>query len=177
MGIGNTTSASAIISAVTGISPAQAAGRGTGVDNKGLSHKTDVIQRVLDFHHPDPGNGFDILRALGGFELAGIAGATLAAASEGCAVVLDGVISTAAGLIAHLICPDIREYLISGHQSVEKAQKAALDYMGLEPVVDLGMGLGEGTGAALAIDLAETACRIMTEMASFDEAKISRGPC
>lgn len=177
MGIGNTTSASAIISAVTGISPAQAAGRGTGVDNKGLSHKTDVIQRVLDFHHPDPENGFDILRTLGGFELAGIAGATLAAASEGCAVVLDGVISTAAGLIAYLICPDIREYLISGHQSVEKAQEAALACMGLTPVVDLGMRLGEGTGAALAIDLAETACRIMTEMASFDEAKISRSPC
>jgi len=174
MGIGNTTSASAIICAVTGITPAQAAGRGTGVDNKGLSHKTEVIERVLNFHRPDPENGFEILRTLGGFELAGIAGAALVAASFGCAVVLDGVISTAAGLIAYLLCPDIRGYLISGHKSVEKAQAAALAHMGLEPVVDLGMRLGEGTGAALAIDLAETACRIMSEMASFDEAKISR---
>ncbi|WDP92052.1 MAG: nicotinate-nucleotide--dimethylbenzimidazole phosphoribosyltransferase [Desulfobacter sp.] len=176
MGIGNTTSASAIISAVTGISPAQATGRGTGVDNKGLSHKTEVIQRILDFHNPDPENGFDILRTLGGFELAGIAGAALAAASRGCAVILDGVISTAAGLIAYLLCPDIQGYLISGHKSVEKAQAAALDRMGLAPVMDLDMRLGEGTGAALAMDLAETACRIMDEMASFDEAKISRSP-
>jgi len=176
MGIGNTTSAAAIICAVTGITPAMATGRGTGVDNKGLSHKTQVIERVLNFHRPHPDNGFEILRTLGGFELAGIAGAALAAASTGCAVVLDGVISTAAGLIAYMLCPDIRGYLISGHRSVEKAQAAALSHMALEPVMDLGMRLGEGTGAALAIDLAETACRIMTDMASFDEAKISRSP-
>ena len=176
MGIGNTTSASAIISAITGITPAQATGRGTGVDDKGLSHKTEVIERVLNFHQPDPKNGLEILRTIGGFELAGIAGATLAAASKGCAVVLDGVISTAAGLVAYLINPDIQGYLIAGHQSVEKAQAAALAHMGLEPVVDLSMRLGEGTGAALAIDLTETACKLMSEMASFDEAKISRSP-
>lgn len=174
MGIGNTTAATAIICAVTGIEPADATGRGTGVDNKGLSHKTEVIQRILAFHRPDPADGLGILEAVGGFEIAGIAGACLAAASKGCAVVLDGVISTAAGLLAYLMNPDIGGYLISGHRSVETAQIAALERMDLTPVIDLDMRLGEGTGAALAMDLAETACRIMCEMASFDEAKISR---
>jgi len=174
MGIGNTTSASAIISAVTGITPAQATGRGTGVDNKGLEHKTEVIERVLAFHRPNPFNGFEILQKIGGFEIAGLAGAILAAASKGCAVVLDGVISTAAGLVAHVICPDIQGYLISGHKSVEQAQKAALSQMGLTPVIDFNMRLGEGTGAAMAIDAVDAACKIMTQMASFDEARISR---
>ena len=173
MGIGNTTSASAIISTITGISPAQAAGRGTGVDNKGLEHKIEVIEKVLNFHGLDPLDGFQILQKIGGFEIAGIAGAVLAAASRGCAVVLDGVISTAAGLIAFVINPNIQGYLISGHKSVEKAQKAALAHMNLEPVIDFNMRLGEGTGAALAIDAAQTACKIMDEMASFDDAKIS----
>jgi len=174
MGIGNTTSASAIISAVTGLEPGRTTGRGTGVDDQGLSHKTEVIARVLNFHRPDPADGMEILAAVGGFEIAGIAGAALAAASRGCAVVLDGVISTAAGLIAFLLNPAVGDYFIAGHKSVETAHTAALEHMGLEPVVDLSMRLGEGTGAALAIDLADTACKLMCEMASFDEAKISR---
>ena len=173
MGIGNTTSASAIISAATGITPAQATGRGTGIDDAGMRHKIKVIQKVLDFHRPNPQDGLDILCKVGGFEIAGIAGAALAAASEGVAVVLDGVISTAAGLIAHLIRPEVGGYLISGHRSVEIAQTAALEQMGLKPVVDLDMRLGEGTGAALAIDIVVAACRIMNEMASFDEAGVS----
>ncbi len=174
MGIGNTTAASAIISAVTGLSPDRTTGRGTGMDNQGLTHKAEVIQRVLNLHSPDPGNGLHILSAMGGFEIAGIAGAALAAASHGCAVVLDGVISTAAGLIAHLLNPDIADYFIAGHKSVEIAHTAALEHMGLDPLVDLAMRLGEGTGAALAMDLADTACCLMDQMASFDEAKISR---
>jgi len=174
MGIGNTTSASAIICAITGISPDQATGRGTGVDNKGLEHKTKVIERVLAFHQPNPANGFEILEKIGGFEIAGIAGAILAAASKGCAVVLDGVISTAAGLVAHTINPLVQGYLISGHKSVEPAQKAALTHMDLTPVIDFNMRLGEGTGAAMAMDTIDAACKIMTQMASFDEAKISR---
>lgn len=174
MGIGNTTSASAIISCITGISPDQAAGRGTGIDNKGLFRKTEVIERALNFHTPDPENGFEILQKIGGFEIAGIVGAMLAAASQKTAIVLDGVISTAAGLIAHLINPDIQGYLISGHKSAEKAQKAALEFMTLEPLIDFNMRLGEGTGAALAIDMADAACKIMCEMASFDEAKVAR---
>ena len=174
MGIGNTTAAAALICAAAGLTPDQATGRGTGVDDEGLAHKTKVIKKILAFHHPDPADGLTLLQTLGGFELAGIAGAALAAASKGCAVVLDGVISTAAGLIAWLIHPDIRHYFIAGHQSVEKAHTAALDLMGLDPVLDLSMRLGEGTGAALAINLAEAACSLMNEMASFDEARISR---
>lgn len=174
MGIGNTTSASAIICVITGILPSQATGRGTGVDDKSLAHKTKVIEKVLNFHTIDPGNGFEILQKIGGFEIAGIAGAILAAASKKTAVVLDGVISTAAGLVAYVINPKIQGYLISGHKSVEKAQESALSHMNLTPIIDFNMRLGEGTGAALAIDMADAACKIMTQMASFDEAKVAK---
>jgi len=174
MGIGNTTSASALISVITGISPAEAAGRGTGVDDKGLAHKIEVIERVLAFHALDPANGFEILQKIGGFEIAGMTGAILAAASQKTAIVLDGVISTAAGLVAYLIHPAVQGYLISGHRSVEKAQKAALGHMNLAPLIDFDMRLGEGTGAALAMDVIDAACKILCEMASFDEAKVAR---
>ncbi len=182
MGIGNTTAASCIICAATGLTPDQATGRGTGVDDKGLEHKTKVIKKVLNFHalgqtNCQPGgqiDGFEILQKIGGFEIAGIAGAVLAAASKKTAIVLDGVISTAAGLIAFLINPAVQGYLISGHQSVEISHRAALEFMELEPLLDLNMRLGEGTGAALAIDMAQASCKIMSEMASFDDAKIAR---
>jgi nicotinate-nucleotide--dimethylbenzimidazole phosphoribosyltransferase len=173
MGIGNTTSASAIISAVTGITPAEATGRGTGIDDKGVQLKAEIIERALHFHNPDPGNGFEVLQKIGGYEIAGIVGAILAAASKKTAIVLDGVISTAAGLIAYLINPDIQGYLISGHKSTELAQKAALSYLKMEPVIDFQMRLGEGTGAALTMSVVETAARIMREMASFEEAGVS----
>ncbi len=174
IGIGNTTSATAIICAVTGVSPKEATGRGTGLDDEGLKHKAEVIQRALDFHNPDSKDGLEILGRVGGFEIGGIVGAILAAALMKTLVVLDGVISTAAGLIAYLINPDIRDYLVSGHKSVEVAQKSALNYMQLDPVLDLDMRLGEGTGAAITIDIVETACKIMREMASFDEAGVSK---
>ena len=174
MGIGNTTSASAIISAITGITPSAVTSRGTGIDNKGLEHKVKVIEKALKFHDLDPENGFEILRKIGGFEIAGIVGAALVAAYNQTAIVLDGVISTAAGLIAYLINPDVKGYLISGHKSVETAQQAALSYIGLTPIIDLNMRLGEGTGAALTIDLADASCRIMREMASFDEAGVAQ---
>jgi len=133
-----------------------------------------VIEKALQFHNPDPLKGFDVLQKAGGYEIAGIAGAVLAAASRRVAVVLDGVISTAGGLIAYLINPDIRGYLISGHRSVEPAHQAALSYMDLEPVIDLNMRLGEGTGAAIAINIVEAVAKIMCEMASFDEAGVSK---
>jgi len=174
MGIGNTTAATAVICAVTGITPAQATGRGTGVDDKVLQHKMKVIEKALSFHKPEPKDGLDVLQKVGGLEIGGIAGAALAAASQGVAVVLDGVISTAGGLIAYLINPDIRGYLVCGHRSVEPAQKAATDFMKTDPVIDLNMRLGEGTGAAIAINLLEAAAKIMTEMASFDDAGVSR---
>jgi len=174
MGIGNTTAAAAIVCAATGIAPEQATGRGTGIDDAGMRHKIEVIRKVLGFHRPEAEDGLDILCKVGGFEIAGIAGAALAAASNGIAVILDGVISTAAGLIAYLIRPQIGDYLISGHRSVEVAQAAALEKMGLKPLVDLDMRLGEGTGAALAMDMIDAACRVMREMASFDEAGVAR---
>lgn len=173
MGIGNTTSASAIICALTGITPIQATGRGTGLDDKGMERKARIIENALNFHRPDLRDGFDILRKIGGYEIAGIAGAVLAAVSKGTVVVLDGVISTAAGLIAYILKPEIGGYLISGHKSVEVAQQAALSHMGLEPVIDFKMRLGEGTGAAITMNIIDTACRIMREMASFEEAGVS----
>ncbi len=173
MGIGNTTSASAIISAITGISPGEATGRGTGLDDKGMERKAEIIGNALAYHKPDPQDGMDILRKIGGYEIAGIAGAILAAASEGAIVVLDGVISTAAGLVAYILNPDIKGYLVSGHRSVEVGQQAALSHMGMEPVIDFQMRLGEGTGAAVTMDIVDAACRIMREMASFDDAGVT----
>lgn len=173
IGIGNTTSAAAIISAITGLSPEKTAGRGTGLDDQGLNHKVDVLRKALALHNPDASNGLEVVTKVGGFELAGIVGAILAAAAGKTMVVLDGVISTAAGLIAYTIQPDIKDFLVSGHKSVEVAQKAALEHMGLEPVIDLDMRLGEGTGAAITMDLVETACAIMRDMASFEEAGVS----
>jgi len=172
MGIGNSSSATAIICGATGLSALQVAGRGTGVDDKGLERKTEVIAKALALHQPEKDNGFDLLSKVGGYELGGICGAVLAAASEGCCVVLDGIISTAAGLLSYLICPDVKDYLIAGHKSVEIGQQAALDIMGLEPVIDLDMRLGEGTGAAITMNLADLACRMMREMASFEDAGV-----
>ena len=175
MGIGNTTSSSAIISVVTGLSPELAAGRGTGIDNDTLKHKAHVIQKAIYFHNPDPTDGLDILLKIGGLEIGGIAGAILAAASKRVTIVLDGLISTAGALIAALVNPHVKDYLIAGHRSVEPAHQAALSYLELEPVLDLKMRLGEGTGAALAIGILEVAAKIMTEMASFEEAGVSKG--
>ena len=172
MGIGNTTAATAVISAVTGIAPAKLAGRGTGVDNEGLQRKVEILEKALSLHRPNSEDGLDILAKVGGFELGGICGAVLAAAGNGSCVVLDGLISTAAGLLAYLLCPDVAGYLVAGHKSVEQGQQAALAFMGLEPVLDMDMRLGEGTGAAMTMQVAELAARVMCDMASFAEAGV-----
>jgi nicotinate-nucleotide--dimethylbenzimidazole phosphoribosyltransferase len=172
MGIGNTSSATAIIAAATGRSIEDIVGRGTGVDDRGLLRKIEVLEKALHLHKPTGTDGLELLQTLGGYELGGICGAVLAAASEGCCVVLDGIISTAAGLLAYLICPEVKDYIVAGHRSVEVGQKAALDFMGLEPVLDLGFRLGEGTGAAITMNLVELSCSIMREMATFDEAGV-----
>ena len=173
MGIANTTSATAIISVITGKSVADCTGRGTGVDDKGLEHKIKVIEKALSFHKIDGTNGLEVLQKVGGFEIAGMVGMALAAAENKTAVVLDGLISTAAGLIAYQINPNVVNYFISGHKSVEKGHIYALQHMGLDPVLDLGFRLGEGTGAALTIDIVDSACKIMCEMASFEDAGVS----
>lgn len=175
MGIGNSSSAAAIICAASGLSVVEVVGRGTGIDDRGLLRKREVIEKALALHSPVKNDGLALLTALGGYELGGICGAILAAASEGCCVVLDGIISTAAGLLAYLLCPEVKEYLVAGHKSVEVGQRAALDIIGIQPVLDLDMRLGEGTGAAITMSLVELSCRMMREMASFEEAGVDRG--
>lgn len=175
MGIGNSSSATAIICGASGLSVEEVAGRGTGVDDRGLARKIEVIEKALALHQLNGDDGLELLAKVGGYELGGICGAVLAAASEGCCVVLDGIISTAAGLLAHRLCPGVAEYLVAGHKSVEKGQQIALSLMGLEPVLDLDFRLGEGTGAAITMNLIDLSCRMMREMASFAEAGVDTG--
>ncbi len=176
MGIGNTSSASLIISNLTGHPLDALCGRGTGVDDVGLAHKLKVLKKVHAFHQLETKglNGIDLLSKVGGFEIAGMAGAALKAASLRIPVVLDGLISTAAGLVAHALEPRVADYIIIGHKSVEPGHLAACQHLCLTPIQDLGMRLGEGTGAALTLSLAETAARLLEEMATFEEARISR---
>jgi nicotinate-nucleotide--dimethylbenzimidazole phosphoribosyltransferase len=173
MGIGNTTPSSAIVSVVTGKSPAEVTGRGTGIDDGQFEEKISVIKKVLEVNKPDPQDALDILAKVGGFEIGGIAGLILGAAYLGKPVMLDGFISTAGALIAHGLAPVTAEYMISGHRSVEQGHHAALAHLGKTPLLDLDLRLGEGTGAALALALVEAACRILTEVATFEEAAVS----
>lgn len=172
MGIGNTTAASAIIAAITGLPPAQVTGRGTGLADTQLAHKIEVILRALDVNRP---SGADTLAKVGGFEIGAMAGLMLGAASVRVPVVIDGLISTAAALIAVQRWPDVGRYLLAGHKSVEPGHLAALTWLGLDPLLDLGMRLGEGTGALLALPLLEAAMRTLQEMATFSGAGVS-GP-
>jgi nicotinate-nucleotide--dimethylbenzimidazole phosphoribosyltransferase len=173
MGIGNTTPSAAIAAAVTGRSPAEVVGRGTGVDDAGLSRKIVAVQRALTVNRPDPADALDVLTKVGGFEIGGLAGAMLAAAAHRCPVVVDGFISTAAAMIAVGLAPQVRSYLIPAHRSQERGHRLMLDWLGLEPLLDLDLRLGEGTGAAFGISLAEAACKILNEMATFGEAGVS----
>jgi nicotinate-nucleotide--dimethylbenzimidazole phosphoribosyltransferase len=173
MGIGNTTPSSAITAVITGADPAVTTGRGTGLDDPGLSHKVDVVRRAIDVNRPDPKDGLDVLSKVGGFEIGVLAGAMLGTAASRRPVVVDGFISGAAALIAWTMSPLARHYFIASHQSVEPGHRVGLAAMGLSPLLDLGMRLGEGTGAALAMHLIEAAARCLAEMATFAEAKVS----
>lgn len=170
MGIGNTTSASAIIAAITGKSPAEVTGRGTGINDEQLAHKIRLIEGALKLHAPASEN---TLAKIGGFEIGAMAGMMLAAASQRIPVVLDGLISTAGALIAHQLNPEVRHYLIAGHRSAERGHQIALDYLGLTPLLDLDLRLGEGSGAVLAFPIIEAAMRTLQEMATFDSAGVS----
>ncbi len=173
MGIGNTTPSAAIIAAFTGKSPAAVTGRGTGINDARLTIKIGVIERALAVNRPDPTDALDVLAKVGGFEIGGLAGVIIAAAAHYVPVVIDGVISSAAALIATGLAPQARGYLIAGHLSVEPGHRAALCHMKLEPVLDLGMRLGEGTGGALAMDIVDAAAKILNEMATFADAGVS----
>ena len=173
MGIGNTTPSAAIGAVITGTDLEQMVGRGTGVDDEGLARKRDVICRGIKANNPDPQDGLDVLSKVGGFEIGGIAGIVLAAAYHSRPVVIDGFISTAGALIAHTLCPAAADYLFAGHCSEESGHRAMLQHLGCQPILDLGMRLGEGTGAVLAMTIIEGATHIFKEVLTFEEAGIA----
>ncbi len=174
MGIGNTTPSAAIAAMMTGQAPAAVVGRGTGLDDAGLAHKVAVVEKALAVNRPDPSDALDVLAKVGGYEIGGMAGAMLAAAAHRRPVVVDGFISTAAAMIAVGLAPQLRPYLIASHRSQERGHGVMLEWLGLQPLLDLDLRLGEGTGAALGIFLVEAACKILCEMATFEEAGVSR---
>jgi len=173
MGIGNTTPASAIAAAVTGLPAALVTGRGTGLDDEGLRRKVAVVEQILRVNRPDPTDGLDVLAKVGGFEIAGLAGVILGAAANNVVVLVDGFISGAAALVAALLCPVVKQRLIQAHLSAEAGHRAMMRWLGAEPLLDLGMRLGEGTGAALGMMVVESAVRAMNEMATFAEAGVA----
>lgn len=174
MGIGNTTASSAIAAAITALPPDALTGHGTGVDEEGRRHKIDVIRRALALHRPDPADPFDVLAKVGGFEIGAIMGVALAGAARGVPVVIDGFISTAGALLALQLCPSAREYLFFSHCSWEAGHQRVLTWLGVRPLLNLDLRLGEGTGAAIAMNLIAASVKLMTEMATFDEAHVSR---
>jgi nicotinate-nucleotide--dimethylbenzimidazole phosphoribosyltransferase len=178
MGIGNTTAASAITSVLTNKPVALVTGRGTGLDAVALKHKRRIIEAVLQKHFPTSGIDFvpdplEVLRCVGGLEIAAMSGLILGAARSGIAVVADGFISTAAAAIAFAIEPRVRGYLFAGHQSEEPGHRVLLEYIGLKPILSLNMRLGEGTGAVLAMPIIESAICLYNEMATFASAGVS----
>ena len=173
MGIANTTPSSAIVSVMTGAAVADVTGRGTGIDDAGLSLKVAVVEKALAVTRPDPDDAMDVLMKVGGFEIGGIAGLILGAASLRKPVLLDGFISTAGALIAQGLAPRAADYMIAAHKSVEAGHRIALQKLGKEPLLDLGLRLGEGTGAVLAMPIVEGAVRVLTEVATFEEAAVS----
>jgi nicotinate-nucleotide--dimethylbenzimidazole phosphoribosyltransferase len=175
MGIGNTTPSSAIMAAISGKSAREVTHRGTGISDSVLENKIRVIERGLEVNRPDPKNPLDVLAKVGGLEIAGIAGLILGCAANRIPVVVDGFISTAGALIASELHLCVKEYIFASHRSVEVGHGIMLDRIGVDPILDLGLRLGEGTGAALAIGIIEAAVKVMNEMATFDEAGVSEG--
>ncbi len=173
MGIANSTSAAAVLSAVTGIPPARLAGRGTGIDDAGWKHKIDVIERALALHRAALSDGLEILAAVGGFEIAAMTGVCLGGAAADVPVVVDGFIATAAATAANKISPKLTEHLLFGHRSTENGHREALEWLGVRPILDLEMRLGEGTGAALAMSTIEAALDLFHQMATFQSAGVS----
>jgi len=173
MGIANTTASAALISVFTGVDAAEVTGRGTGVDDATLRHKIEVVRRGLARHHPDPDDPIGVLAAVGGLEHAGLAGYLLGAAAARVPVVLDGVIAGAAALAATVLAPHVADCLIAGHRSAEPGHGVALRALGLRPLVELDLRLGEGTGALLAVPLVQAAARTLREVATFDSADVS----
>lgn len=173
MGIGNTTPSAAITAVMTGRPVAEVTGRGTGIDDAGHARKVTVIQQALACRRPDRTDALDVLAKVGGLEIGGLAGLILGAAAARVPIVLDGFIAGAAALIAVGLQPLCRDYLIASHRSVERGHQTILDHLGLKPLLDLDLRLGEGTGACLGMSLVCAAIKILTEMATFGEAGVS----
>jgi len=173
MGIGNTTPSSAITAVLTGKTVYEVTGRGTGLDDAGVRRKADVVARCIAAHNPDPGDALEVLRTLGGLEIAAITGLVLGAAANGLMVIVDGFISSAAALVACLVAPTVRDYMFLGHRSAEPGHAAVAQAIGLRPVLSLDMRLGEGTGAVLAATVIDAALKLYHEMATFGDAGVS----
>ena len=173
MGIGNTTPSAALGVALTGMSVNQMVGRGTGIDEEALKRKCEIVRQAVEINRPNPGDGLDALAKVGGFEIGGIAGCVLAGAYHRRPVVIDGFISTAGALVAHSLCPAAIDYVFAGHCSEEAGHRRMLEHLGLEPILDLRMRLGEGTGAALAMGVIDGAVKVFKEVLTFEDAGVT----
>jgi nicotinate-nucleotide--dimethylbenzimidazole phosphoribosyltransferase len=174
MGIGNTTPSAALIAAFTGRPAAEVTGRGTGVDDVTLARKVAVVERALGRQPVSGGDPTATLASLGGLEIAAIAGFITGGAAARAPVIVDGVVALAGLLSAAAIVPGVVDYCFAGHRSTEPGASAALDFLDMEPLLDLGMRLGEGSGACLALPIVEAAARVLGEMATFDSAGVTR---
>src|SRR5712664_2525418 len=173
MGIGNTTAASAITAVLLKCDPETVTGRGTGIDDAGLAHKIEVIRRGVEINKPDADDAIDVLAKVGGAEIGVMAGIVLGAAATHLPIVADGFISTTAAALALRLQPNARDYLFNGHRSAERGHSALIEFIGEQPLLDLSMRLGEGTGAALAMNIIEGAAKLLSEMATFADAGVS----
>jgi len=173
MGIANTTASAALIAAFTGADPAQVTGRGTGIDDPTWTRKVDVVRRALTLHACDPADPLGVLAAVGGLEHAALAGFVLGGAAQRVPVLLDGVIACAAALAARAFAPDVTGCLIAGHLSTEPGARRALESLDMRALLDLGLRLGEGSGAVLALPVVAAAARVLRDMATFDSAGVS----
>lgn len=176
MGIANTTASSALLAVLTGEAVDRLVGPGTGLDAAGLAHKCEVIERILAARRPDRADPLGALAGVGGLEIAAMAGAFLGGATQRLPLIVDGFIATVAALVACRLRPSLRDYLIFGHRSREPGHERALAALEARPLVDFELRLGEGTGAALAFPLLDSACRLLAEMATFDDIGIDTAP-
>ena len=175
MGIGNTTTSSAVLSVLLGVSVEDVTGRGGGITDAGFQRKKEVIQKAIAVNQPDPADVVDVLSKVGGFDIAAMCGAFLGAAATHRPVVIDGFISVVAALCAARLCPNVKAYLIPSHASFEIGYRLAMEELGLEPILLLGMRLGEGSGCPIAFQILDAACAIINDMATFDQAGIDDG--
>ena len=172
MGIGNTTTASAVLSVLAECEADAVTGRGGGITDEAFDRKKDIIKKAIEVNSPDKSDVIDVLSKVGGFDIAAMCGAFIGGAVSGRPIVVDGFISAVAALCAVKICPEVAGYLIPSHDSMEKGYRIAMDMLGIKPMLNLGMRLGEGSGCPLAFNLVEAACALINDMATFDEANI-----